>query len=133
MRDRDKERLAVLRMIMAAFKQKEVDERVELDGTQILTILDKMAKQHRDSIEQFEKAQRNDLVEKEQRELDVVLEYLPTPLSDQEITQVIQNAVTESGASGMKDMGNVMGIIKPKVAGQVDMGKVSGLVKQQLS
>ncbi len=133
MRDRDKERLAVLRMIMAAFKQKEVDERIELDDAQTLAILDKMAKQHRDSIEQFEKAGRDDLVEKEQKELEVVLQYLPTPLSDEDVTQIIQDAIAETGASGMKDMGQVMGIIKPKVAGRVDMGKVSGLVKQQLS
>ncbi|MFQ5661363.1 MAG: GatB/YqeY domain-containing protein [Gammaproteobacteria bacterium] len=132
MRNRDKQRVAVLRMIMAAIKQKEVDTRTELDDSRTLAILDRLVKQHRDSIEQFDHAGRDDLVEKEKRELEVVLEYMPSPLSDDEVTQLIQAAISESGASGMKDMGKVMGILKPGLQGRADMGKVSGLVKRQL-
>ena len=133
MRNKDKERVAILRMVTAAIKQKEVDERIELDDSQVLAVLDKMAKQHRDSIEQFSKAGRDDLVEKENSELRVVLEFMPEQLSDGELEQAIQEAVTATGAAGMKDMGKVMGILKPKVQGKADMGKVSGMVKQKLS
>lgn len=133
MRNRDKQRLAVLRLIMAAIKQKEIDERIELDDGQILVILDRLTKQHRDSIEQFSNAGRNDLVDKENSELKVVLEFMPTPLTENEIMQIIKTAVTETGASGMKDMGKVMGILKPKVQGKADMGMLSGMVKQILS
>lgn len=133
MRSRDKQRLAVLRLIMAAIKQKEIDDRIELNDSQILAILDRLTKQHRDSIEQFSKAGRNDLVEKETSELEIVLEFMPTPLTDDEIKQIIEAAVTETGASGMKDMGKVMGILKPKVQGKADMGKLSGMVKEKLS
>jgi uncharacterized protein len=133
MREKDKDRLTTLRMIMAAIKQKEVDERIELDDTQILAVLDKMAKQHRDSINQFQQAGRNDLVEKENRELAIVQTYLPTQLSDAEIQQVLQEAIQESDASSMQDMGKVMAILKPKLQGRADMGKISGLVKTRLS
>ena len=133
MRSKDKERLAVLRLIQAAFKQKEVDERIELDDTQVLAILNKLAKQHRDSISQFEQAGRNDLVEKEAFELEVVQSYLPQQLSEDEVSQIIQEVIKDSGADSMKDMGKVMGLLKPKLQGRTDMGKVSGLVKAQLS
>jgi uncharacterized protein YqeY len=132
MRSKAKDRLLVLRMIQAAIKQKEVDERIELDDTQVLAVLDKKAKQHRDSIEQFQKAGREDLVSKETFELDIVLQYMPTQLSEAEINQLIENAIKEAGASSIKDMGRVMGLLKPKVQGRTDMGKLSGLVKQQL-
>lgn len=132
MRSRDKDRLLVLRMIQAAIKQREVDERIELDDTQVLAVLDKKAKQHRDSIEQFQKAGREDLVSKETFELAIVLQYMPTQLSEAEINQLIEDAIKETGASSIKDMGKVMGLLKPKVQGRTDMGKLSGLVKQQL-
>ena len=133
MRNKDKERLATLRLILAAIKQIEVDKRIELDDPQVLAVLDNMAKQHRDSIEQFGKAGRDDLVTKETWELGVVLEYMPIPLSDAEIAKLIEQAIAETGASTMKDMGKVMGLLKPQTQGQADMGKVSGLVKQRLS
>jgi len=132
MRSKDKDRLLVLRMIQAAIKQREVDERIELDDTQVLAVLDKKAKQHRDSIEQFQKAGREDLVSKETFELDTVLQYMPTQLSETEINQLIEDALKEAGASSIKDMGKVMGLLKPKVQGRTDMGKLSGLVKQKL-
>lgn len=133
MRSQDRERLAVLRMIMAAIKQKEVDERIELDDGQVLTVLDKMAKQHRDSIDQFSKAGREDLVAKENNELQVVLEFMPAQLTETELDQMIREAITETGAAGMKDMGKVMGVLKANVQGKADMGKVSSMVKQKLS
>lgn len=133
MRAKAKARLGTLRLITAAIKQWEVDERVELDDTQVLAVLDKMVKQHRDSIEQFNKAGRDDLVEKETSELKVIQEFMPTPLTDEQIVQLITEAISESGASSIKDMGKVMAILKPKVQGQADMGKVSGRVKQQLN
>lgn len=133
MRKQDKARVGVLRMILASIKQKEVDERIELDDSQTLAILDKLAKQHRDSIEQFTKAGRNDLVEKENSELEVVLEFMPAPLTDEAIEEIIQQAISDTGASSMKDMGNIMGVIKPRIQGRADMGKVSGLVKQKLA
>jgi hypothetical protein len=132
MRKKDKDRLITLRMILAAIKQKEVDERIELDDTQILAVLDKMAKQHRDSINQFEQAGRNDLVEKENRELAIVQTYLPAQLSDAEIQQLLQDAIQETGAASMQDMGKVMAVLKPKLQGRADMGKISGLVKAKL-
>lgn len=133
MRAKEKTRLLALRMIMAAFKQKEVDERIELNDDQALAIMDKMAKQLRDSINQFQKAGRTDLVEKENFELEIVQSYLPTALTDAEVNQLIKSAIDETGASCMKDMGKVMGVLKPKVQGRTDMGKLSDLVKQQLS
>ncbi len=133
MRGKDKARLVVLRMILAAVKQKEVDERIELDDEQILAVLDKMAKQHRDSIEQFQQGGRDGLVKKENFELEIVQTYLPNQLSDDEINQLIKDAMAETGASSMQDMGKVMGTLKPKLQGRADMGKVSGLIKQLLS
>jgi hypothetical protein len=132
MRSKDKKRLGVLRLITAAFKQKEVDERIELDDAMVLAIMDKMTKQIRDSIQQFEQAGRDDLVEKEKFELEIIQEYLPAQLTEDEIKQLIAESITESGAESVKDMGKVMGILKPRLQGRADMGQVSGMVKQQL-
>jgi len=133
MRSKDKDRLGVLRLITAAFKQKEVDERIELDDTMVLAIMNKMTKQIRDSIDQFEKAGRDDLAAKEAFELNIIQEYLPAQLTEDEISQIIAECVEASGAESAKDMGKVMGLLKPRLQGRADMGKVSGLVKQQLS
>ena len=132
MRSKDKERLAVLRLITAAFKQKEVDERIELDDTMVLAIMDKMTKQIRDSIQQFEQAGRDDLAQKEAFELGIIQEYLPAQLTEDEIKQIITESIEATGAESAKDMGKVMGALKPRLQGRADMGKVSGLVKQQL-
>ena len=133
MRSKDKERLGVLRLITAAFKQKEVDERIELDDTMVLAIMNKMTKQIRDSIDQFEKAGRDDLAAKEAFELEIIQEYLPQQLTEDEISQIIAECVEASSAESAKDMGKVMGLLKSRLQGRADMGKVSGLVKQQLS
>ena len=132
MRAKDKARLATLRLITAAIKQKEVDERIELDDAAVLGVLEKMVKQRNDSIEQFTKAARDDLIQKEQEELDIIKTYLPEQLSEDEIAAIIDAAISATGAAGMKDMGKVMGEVKPKVAGQADMGLVSKLVKAKL-
>lgn len=133
MRSKDKKRLGVLRLITAAFKQKEVDERIELDDTMVLAIMDKMSKQIRDSIQQFEQAGRDDLAQKEAFELGIIQEYLPAQLTEDEIKQIITESIEATGAESAKDMGKVMGVLKPRLQGRADMGKVSGLVKQQLS
>lgn len=133
MRSKDKQRLAALRLIQAAFKQKEVDERIELNDEQTIAILDKMAKQHRDSIEQFSQADRNDLVEIEQFELSIIESYLPAKLSDDEINSLIGDAISVTGAESIKDMGKVMGLLKGKLQGRADMGQVSGLIKARLN
>ena len=133
MRNREKELLAVLRLITAAIKQVEVDQRIELDDQKVIAVLDKLAKQHRDSIEQYNKAERADLAEKERFELVIVQSYLPAALSEEEIAQLIQDAIAETGANDMKDMGKVMGILKSKAQGRADMGKLSAQVKAQLS
>ena len=133
MRNRRKDQLAVLRLITAAIKQVEVDQRIELDDSQVVAVLDKLCKQHRDSIDQFAKAGREDLVDKERFELNIVQGYLPAALSAEEITRLIEDAIGASGASGMQDMGKVMAILKPKAQGRADMGKLSGEVKARLS
>lgn len=133
MRGGDKRRLGVIRLIMAAVKQREVDERIELDDTQLVAVLDKMAKQRRESIEQFEKAGRDDLVEQESFELDVLKSYLPEQLGDAEIDGLITEAIAASGASSMKDMGKVMGMLRDKLQGRADMSAVSGKIKARLS
>jgi hypothetical protein len=132
MRSRAKERLATLRMITAAIKQREVDERTVLDDQQIIVLLDKMARQHRESIEHFQQAGRDDLVAKEHRELQVVQEYLPAQLDESELSQLISDAIAAAGATTIKDMGKVMGILKPQVQGRADMGMVSNQIKQKL-
>ena len=133
MRAKDAARLSAIRLILAAIKQKEVDERVELVDADVLAILEKMIKQRRESIAQFEKAARTDLAEAEKFELGVLSGYLPQQLSDAEVRSEIDLAVKEAGASGVKDMGKVMALLKSKLAGRADMGKVSGLVKARLS
>ncbi|MDH3979534.1 MAG: GatB/YqeY domain-containing protein [Gammaproteobacteria bacterium] len=133
MRARDKERLGTIRLILAAIKQREVDERIELDDTQVIVVLDKMVKQRRESITQFEKASRDDLIAREQSELEVITPYLPAALSEDEITQLIDAAMQATGASSIKDMGKVMGQLKPKLAGRADMGAVSAMIKARLS
>ena len=133
LRGRDKPRLGVIRLILAAVKQREVDERIELDDAQINAVLDKMSKQRRDSLEQFEKAGRDDLVEQEKFELGILKAYLPEPLSDAEIGALIEEAVQTTGASSIKDMGKVMGLLKSKLQGRADMGAVSGQIKARLT
>ncbi len=133
MRSKEKDRLGALRLITASIKQREVDERIELDDTQVMAVLDKMAKQHRDSIEQYTKADRPDLVEQEQFELDIILGYLPKPLDPAEINAMIDGAMAATGAASMKDMGKVMGQLKGALQGRADMGKVSALVKARLN
>ncbi|MEE9342731.1 MAG: GatB/YqeY domain-containing protein [Gammaproteobacteria bacterium] len=133
MRSKDKARLGVVRLILAAIKQREVDERVELDDAQILIVLDKMAKQRRESIEQFDKAGRDDLTKQEQDELVIIKSYLPEQLTDAEIDSLIEEAMATTGASSIKEMGKVMGILKPKLQGRADVGAVSGKIKARLS
>ena len=133
MRAKDAARLSAIRLILAAIKQKEVDERVELGDADVVAIVERMIKQRRESIAQFEKAGRTDLAEAEKFELGVLSGYLPQQMSDAQVEQEVAKAVAESGASGVKDMGKVMALLKPRLAGRADMGKVSGLVKSRLS
>ena len=132
MRAKAKERLATLRLITSEFKRVEVDERVEIDDDRALVILDKMCKQRRDSIAQYQSAGREDLAAVEQAEIDVISEYLPAALSEDELSTMVAAAISETGASGMQDMGKVMAIIKPQAQGRADMAQVSKLVKAQL-
>lgn len=132
MRGGDKRRLGVIRLILAAIKQREVDERIELDDTQVTVVLDKMLKQRRESLAQYEQAGRADLAEQESYEIEVVQTYLPQPLSADEIDGLITSAITTTGASGIKDMGKVMGILKPQLQGRADMGAVSAQIKAKL-
>ena len=129
----DKRRLGVIRLIMAAIKQREVDERIELDDTQVLAVLDKMVKQRRDSIAQYEKAGREELAEQEAYEVGICQTYMPEELSEAEVEALIEQALAETGAASMKEMGKVMGWLKPKLQGRADMGAVSGLIRQKLS
>jgi len=133
MRARDAARLSAVRLLLAAIKQKEVDERIELTDADVVSVIEKMLKQRRESIAQYEKAARNDLADVEKFEVGVLTAYLPQQMGDAEIAAAIATAVAESGASGIKDMGKVMAALKPRVAGKADMGKVSGLVKVRLS
>ena len=133
MKARDKPRLGALRLIMADFQRIEVDERIELDDERVLVILDKMTKQRKDSLKQFEDAGREDLANQEALEIAVIAEFLPDQLSDDEVSGLVKAAITETGAASMQDMGKVMAIVKPQVQGKADMGAVSGLVKAQLS
>jgi len=132
MKGGDKPRLGALRQIHAAIKQREVDERIELDDAAALAVLDKLAKQYRESIDQYRAAGRDDLVEKEERELAVAQEFLPQPLDEAEIDRLVDEAIATTGAAGMKDMGRVMGELKPRVQGRADMGAVSARVKTRL-
>ncbi|MES9826856.1 MAG: GatB/YqeY domain-containing protein [Candidatus Thiodiazotropha sp.] len=133
MKAKEKSRLGTLRLITAAIKQREVDERTELDDIQVLAILEKMIKQRRDSIKQYESAGRQELAEQEKSEIAIIETYMPAGLSDDEISAMVDNAIAETNASGMRDMGKVMGLLKPQMQGRADMGKVSGLVKQKLA
>jgi uncharacterized protein YqeY len=132
MRAKDQARLSAVRLLLAAMKQKEVDERIELADADVLGIIEKMLKQRRESIAQYEKAARQDLADQEKFEIGVLQAYLPQQMGEAEIAQAIAAAVAESGASGVKDMGKVMALLKPRLAGRADMGKVSALVKAKL-
>lgn len=132
MRSQDKERLATIRLILAAIKQREVDERIELTDEHVLNILDKMVKQRRDSITQFEAGGRPELAQKEMDEIKVIQAYLPAQLSDAEISALLDEAIKESGATNAKEMGKVMAILKPKLQGRADVGAVSAKVKERL-
>jgi hypothetical protein len=133
MKGGDKPRLDVIRLINAAIKQREVDERIVLDDAQVLAVLEKMLKQRRDSIAQFDAAGRVDLADKERFEVGVIEGYMPARLSEAELAALIDEAVKATGATGPKDMGKVVGAVKAKAAGRADMGKVSELIKQKLS
>ncbi|MGH8766209.1 MAG: GatB/YqeY domain-containing protein [Burkholderiales bacterium] len=133
MRAKESARLSTIRLLLSAMKQKEVDERVTLTDADVLAILEKMLKQRRESITQFEKAGRNDLVDHEKAEVVVLSAYLPQQMSEAEVADAVSAAVKESGAAGPKDMGKVMGLLKAKLAGRTDMGKLSGLVKAKLA
>lgn len=132
MKGGDKPRLAVIRLILAAVKQREVDERIELDDAQVLAVLDKMVKQRRDSIQQYTDAGRTELADQEAAEIAVIQDFMPEGLSEDEIVAIIEAAIAETGAESMRDMGKVMGIVKPKVQGRADVGQVSALVKKKL-
>ena len=132
MRAKDSERLGTVRMALAALKQVEIDERIELDDARVLAILDKQVKQRTDAAKQYREAGRDDLAVKEEAEMVVLKEFLPQPLSADEIGQLIDDAIASTGAAGMQDMGKVMGILKPQIQGRADMGAVSGQVKARL-
>jgi len=133
MRAKESERLATIRLLIAEIKRKEVDERIELTDTQVLAVVEKMIKQRKDSITQFENGGRQDLADKEKAELTVLSAYMPAGLSDEEVAAEVAAAVAASGAAGPQDMGKVMGILKPKLAGRADMTAVSAQVKKALA
>lgn len=133
MKARESARLAAIRLLLSAMKQKEVDERVELDDAAVLAIIEKMIKQRKDSITQYEAAGRQDLADAEKFEVDILSAYMPAALSSAEIEAIVAAAVTQSGAAGPQDMGKVIALVKPQVAGRADMGEVSKLVKAKLS
>lgn len=133
MKSGDKASLGVIRLVNAAIKQREVDERVELDDAQVLAAMEKMVKQRKDSVSQFEAADREDLAAIERAEIEVIQRYLPEKMGETEVQAAIDAAIAETGASGPADMGKLMGVLKPKLAGQADMGQVSALVKKSLA
>jgi len=133
MRAKDAPRLGAIRLLLAAMKQKEIDERVELTDTDVISIIEKMLKQRRDSITQYEAGGRKDLADAEKFEITVLQAYMPQALSEAEIAAAIAEAVQASGAKAMSDMGKVMAVLKPKLAGRADMGRVSALVKSKLA
>jgi len=133
MRAKEAVRLSTIRLLLAAMKQREVDERITLDDAAVVAVVEKMIKQRKDSIAQYEKAARQDLADKEKYEISVLEAYLPQQLSQAEIEAIVAEAVASTGASSPADMGKVMGVVKPKLAGRADMGKVSGLVKAKLA
>lgn len=133
LRSGDKRRLSILRLILAAIKQREVDERIMLDDAQVIKVLGKMVRQRQEAIEIFQKGGRQDLVEQESFEIQVLQEYLPSPLPQEEIEALVRQAIMETGAASIRDMGRVMAVLKPKIQGRADMNAVSSLVKQHLS
>jgi uncharacterized protein YqeY len=133
MKSGDKERLKIVRLITSSMKQVEVDERIELDDARIIAILDKMVKQRRESISQFKTAGRDDLVKQESFEIDIIQEFLPQALSEEELDTIVNQAIETTGASSIKDMGKVMGLVKPQIIGRADMGEISGRIKSLLS
>ena len=133
MKSGDKQRLGVVRLMLAAIKQIEVDERIELDDTRILAVLDKMMKQRRESISHYSDAGRDDLVTVEQAEIEIIQEYLPEALTESEINDLVEQSITTTGAASIKDMGKLMGVLKPQLQGRADMGRVSQLIKSRLS
>ncbi|HRK57461.1 MAG TPA: GatB/YqeY domain-containing protein [Burkholderiaceae bacterium] len=133
MRAKDAAKLGAIRLLQAALKQQEIDERIELDDAQVLAIVGKLIKQRKDSIAQYERAQRNDLAQKEQFEIDVLSAYLPQALAPAQISEAIDQAIASCGASGVADMGKVMAVLKTRLAGRADMAQVSGQVKAQLA
>jgi uncharacterized protein YqeY len=133
MRAKDAARLSAIRLLLAGIKQREVDERKELTDAEVVSVIEKMIKQRRESIAQFERAARKDLADAEKFELEILCAYLPQQMSDAEVLEEVKKAVAESGASGIKDMSKAMALLKPRLAGRADMGKVSSLVKSRLS
>lgn len=133
MKARDKVRLGTIRLALSAIKQREVDERITLTDEDIIAVLTKMVKQRRDSVAQYESAGRQDLADAESSEITILEEFMPQPLTEDEVSALIDQAVTESGAAGMQDMGKVMALLKPQIQGRADMGKVSGLVRAKLA
>ena len=133
MKAKDKPRLGTIRLALSAIKQREVDEQITLNDDDIVAILTKMVKQRRDSVAQYESASRQDLADVEKAEITVLEEFMPQPLTEQEVTTLIEKAIAETNAANMQDMGQVMGILKPQIQGRADMGKVSGLVRSKLS
>jgi len=133
MKAKDKQALKAVRMILEAIKQKEIDERIELDDAQVMTVIQKMVKQRKDSISQFSDAGRSDLVEIEEAELETINNYMPEQLSDEEVASVVDKAINDSGANSMKDMGKLMGMLKAQLQGEADMSLVSQLIKSRLS
>ena len=133
MRQKEKEKLTTIRMAMSALKQIEVDERIELDDARVISVLDKLIKQRKESAKQYKEASRPELAEKEQREIEILQSFLPAPLSEEEIEQLMTAAIEEVSAESMKDMGKVMAILKPKLQGKADMGSVGKLIKSKLS
>lgn len=133
MKAKEKMRLGTIRLALAAIKQREVDERITLGDDDILAVLTKMVKQRRDSVAQYESANRQDLADAEKAEITILEDFMPQPLSEEEVATLIDSAMTESGAAGMQDMGKVMAILKPQIQGRADMGKVSGLVRAKLA
>jgi uncharacterized protein YqeY len=132
MRASEKERLSTIRMVLAAIKQREVDERIMLDDAQVIAVLEKMVKQRKESIVQFELGHRQDLADKEKSEIALLQAYLPTPLSEADVDALIKDAIASTGAASVKDMGKVMGIVKSRAAGRADMGAVSARIKAAL-
>lgn len=133
MRSRDEARLSAIRMLWAAIQRREVDERITLDDTQVLSVVEKTVRQSRDAVEQFLKGNRPDLADKENRDIAFWEVYLPVQASDDEVAKLVKEAIASTGAASIKDMGKVVGVLKPKLQGRADMGKVSALVKAQLA